>query len=585
MPSEIIQAKKRRFRELKQQKRPFERMFELISKYINMRETNFGETNRVDYYNIIPEDLNSNEAAHISDTSSSALLGALWPNGAMSFRLNPHRSVPKNPTVLNWFKNVVNATMFEYMDSPESGLLVAIEEAINEYNDYGAASIHVRENQDYFKPVSYSCWNIKTNYIDEDKDGFVDTIYHMEEMDVRTVVNTYGIDKVSGATKKLYQAGEYEDKVLVLITIEPRNKFSKSNRKGSLGMPIETMHIEYNNDVILYESGFPEFPTPTARYKKKPGEVWGRGSGGQALPEVIELNAIWEAITLAYEYLLDPAVGVLDDGRLGAGDIDTSPGGVNVFSVDGSINRADPIFPINIVQEPTAVLTLVERLVNSISQHYMLDRLLDLNNNNEMTLGEANIRNSLRSDSLRRPYARITTELLVPVITRTFSVLFRRGYFGVVPGSQQEMDAILEGRPYTYIPEEILPFILMGKDFYDVHFISPAARMIQNEEANGIMSVLELSTNMSQVQPDILDLFNLDEMVIRLSEILGITIDVINSTEAVQQVRQARQQMQQQQMQLAAQREISEINRNNAQAQATAANSAPPVSGGGGMPI
>ncbi|MCK5026127.1 MAG: hypothetical protein KAS15_06030, partial [Nanoarchaeota archaeon] len=102
-----IQQKKRRFRQLQQQKRPFERLYTLIARFIDMRDVHFSDEGRTAVVNIIPEEIVNNDVSHIADSSSSALLGALWPNGANSFRIDRHRTIPDSEMNKQWFKEVV----------------------------------------------------------------------------------------------------------------------------------------------------------------------------------------------------------------------------------------------------------------------------------------------------------------------------------------------------------------------------------------------------------------------------------------------------------------------------------------------
>ncbi len=562
-----VMRKKRRFAQLQQQKRPFERLYTLIARYIDMRSVTFSDSGRTSIVNIIPEEIINNDVSHIADSSSSALLGALWPNGANSFRIDRHRSIPDSEVNRQWFKEIVNLGMLDVMDNPENGLQIALEEAVSELNNYGVGSVNIKDIPgDLNRPARYNCWDVKGNFIDENNDKFIDTMYRWWNADVGEVVKEYGLENVGARTRKLYIDNKLEDKVLVAITIEPRD-VRDQDKAGSLGMPIESLHFEWDTNKILRESGFADFPVPTARYKKKPDEVWGRGAGGQSIPDVIELNAVWEALTIAFEKFLDPPLGLLDDGRLGGSDIDTSAGALNVFSVDAVVNNVSNIItPLFQTGEPNGAIVLTEKLLQSISQHFMLDRLLDLNNQTEMTLGEADIRNSLRSDSLRKVYARITAELLIPIINRTFNILFRKGIFGVIPGSEQEMEFILLGRDYTYLPDDIIDAIMQDRDFYEIRFISPAARMLNTEEANGIMSVIRVATEAGAAFPQALDSFNIDEMLKRLSQILGVSIDVLNSTDTVQLIRQGRADFQKNQTDLENADKIADINMKNSQA-------------------
>ena len=571
MPISKAQTKKQRFRQLQENKRPFEKLYQLIARYIDMRSVYFSDQGQSTITNIIPEEIQNNDVSHISESASSALLGALWPNGASSFRIDRHRSIPDTQEIKNFFKEIVNPNMVDVMDNHRNGLLLALEEAISEFVNFGVTSVFIKENPDSFtKPVSYTCWDVKGNFIDENSDKFVDTIARLKQMDVRTAVEEYGYKNVSVKIQRSYNSQLYEEKVIVLIMIEPRD-VTKQIKKGNLGMPFEITHMEFDTNKMLSEGGFEEFPVPTARYKKKPDEVWGRGAGGQAMPDVIELNVIWEAITIAFEKYLDPPLGVLDDGRMGGGDIDTSAGSLVVIQTDAGTRKiSDVIAPIITTSEPSGAIGLIDKLTQSVSQHFMLDRLLDLNNQTEMTLGEAQIRDSLRSDSLRKVYARSIAELFIPIITRTFNILFRRGFFGVIPGSTQELEFILSGREYTYLPDAIIKSIVQGKDFYKIRFISPAARMLQIEESNGIITILRVATEAAAAFPHALDSFNIDDMLTRLAAILGVSVEVLNSTDTVKLIRENRAQLNAQETQIAQAKEISEIRRNEAQAQATA---------------
>ena len=113
-----VMRKKRRFAQLQQQKRPFENLYTLIARFIDMRSVTFSDEGRTSVVNIIPEEIVNNDVSHISDSSSSALLGALWPNGANSFRIDRHRSIPDSEVNRQWFKEIVNLGMLDSMDNP-----------------------------------------------------------------------------------------------------------------------------------------------------------------------------------------------------------------------------------------------------------------------------------------------------------------------------------------------------------------------------------------------------------------------------------------------------------------------------------
>jgi len=384
-----------RFQKLRGKKRPFEHVFSLISKFIRMKTMSFSDLTRYFDFTVIPEDLMNNSVHDISNRAVQSILGSIWPNGASSFRLVPHRELQDNEINRMFFKEV-NNIFVDVMDDDQSGLPVALQEAIAEAADFGAGSVFVHDTDfDDDMPVRYSGMNVKEAFIDENRFGFVDTYYRFTRMTVREIISEYGKDNVHQTVLKKFDSGEVDEMIEVLICIEPKSFYEK-DKEGRDGMAFESCHIDHTHKHKMRESGFREFPCPTIRFWKMLGEVWGRCPGIHSLPDVIQLNAIFEAVEIAYETFLRPPLALLDDGRLGCGSVDTSPDGLTVLSSPSKGSVKDIIAPLYTVGDPSGATSLITHLIDSVNNHYGTDRLLDLNNQNEMTLGEANIRNDLR---------------------------------------------------------------------------------------------------------------------------------------------------------------------------------------------
>jgi hypothetical protein len=565
-----IQKSKARLSELKRLKEPFYSIFDLIALYIEMKKVTFSADTTEQYTEFVPEEIFTTKPNLASKQAVSTILGLVWPNSASSFRVEPHDLLlldnnldRPDESLLEWF-NYVNKKMTTYMDDPRSGFIVALEEALSEYFNYGTASIGVFENKDarYDTVIDFVSWDIKQTYIDENSKKIVDTIYSTFYWPVTKIVDKYGIDNVSSAIADSYEKGSFNDKYKIVVAIEPNPEFDPL-KEGNRYMPISILHFEEASGKILKSSGDYEFPVPTARLRKIQGMVWGKGIGFDILPDVIELNAIYESIPINIERHINPPYAILDDGSFGNCDIDRSPNGWNVLSVSSRLAGTNPIVQLGDVKEPSAAYTLSQDLIQSITQHYMIDRLLDLNNETEMTLGEAQIRNGIRSQSLTGPIARLIRELFVPLLDRTFNILLRKNEFGYLSGQETLNQNIKR------IPQIVEDAILNNKSLYKLSFISPAARMATSEEAAGLQYILGLIGEIAGVQAEIMDLFDIDKMITRLASLRGVTVDILNSVEDVNQIRQQRLAVQQQMAQLEMNREVSEISRNKAQAQAT----------------
>ncbi|KKM07864.1 hypothetical protein LCGC14_1729690 [marine sediment metagenome] len=318
-------------------------------------------------------------------------------------------------------------------------------------------------------------------------------------------------------------------------------------------------------------------PVKVVRFSKLLGEVYGRGSGGLAFPDALELNAIWEAVTIASEKTLDPPLGVLNDGDL-TPIIDTSAGGLTVFNVTGRFGNQPPVFPLFTVGELKAVEPLIDKLTESLSNHFFLDRLLDLNNDTRMTFGEAQIRNELRAASLGLVYTRQIKEGLVPVLERTVEILFKKGLLGVMPDSQEAEDAIIDGKKVIIIPEEIAQRIVDGLEFFEIKFISPAARAMNAEQVQGLLATLQFTTQASAIDQNARDVIDVDAAVKRIAELTGAPEEVVRTLPSIKKLRDARDVNIAQQAELESERLRSEIARNYAQASSVVAG----TGGGGG---
>jgi hypothetical protein len=515
---------------------------------------------------------------------ASALIGSLWQNGAQSIQIIPARGMSDDEENKKYF-DFLTDELVSIMDAPRAGLAVALDEYMHDQGSMGTSGVGVFLNEDSRTkknvPIVYKAWDIKTMTIAEDQFGFVDTVYNLEEITIAKAVQKFGLENLSLRSRELFNStGGFKEKIKVLHAIEPRLD-GDPTKFGNKDMPFASIHIELssgtNTGKILRESGFDSMPIFVSRFIKVLGEVYGRSSGMAALPDAIELNAIWEAVMVAIEKQLDPPLGILNDGDL-TPVIDTSAGALNVFNVSGRMGSREPIFPLFTVGELKSIDKLIEKLTESISNHFYLDRLLDLNNDTRMTLGEAQIRNELRAASLGSIYSRQISEMFVPMIDRSVALLYQLGRLGVVANSVQHTRLALQGITPVIMPAEVAQRISEGRDFFKIKFISPAVRSMQAEEIQGILGTTAYALQAIQLNEAGRDVIDVDASIKRIAELTGASIKTINSLQAIEDLREAQKLNVEKQLQLDNAVKESQIANNMAQAKATAEN----TGGGGG---
>lgn len=547
---------------LKAEKATLHGIYELISEYVFNKKYNLAKTPNGGIF--VDGDIYDNSGLRANSIMANVMVNNLWPNGPRTFKINPTNDTPNTAEIKEYFK-WANNQIYSVMDNVRAGLVTALDEYMLDQGSYGISGIYVSESdQDISCPVRYTAWDIKSMCIDEGVDGLVDTVFVEIEMSIRNAVKEYGLNNLSSRTQKSFLDGNLEDKIKILHVIEPR--IDRNPKKyGVKDMPIASIHIELSSRKIIRESGFEEMPVFVGRFIKVLGEKYGRSPAMVAMPDILEANAVREAISVATEKQLDPPLAVYDDGSLGGGTIETSAGAINVFSVTGRINNGRPIEPIYTVGELQSSYNHIQDLKESINNHFYLDRLLDFNNETRMTLGEAQLRNALRGQSLGTFYARQEMEVITPLIKRTINILLKRGLLGTIQGSKEEIELLSKGIRPVYIPNVIVERILTGLDVYEIDFVSPAKRTMQSEELQGTIETANFAVSVAPAIPEILDNIDIDKMLSRIAKLSGASLDILKDIETVQSIRKARAEQQAQAAQLEQARQQSEIGRNVAQ--------------------
>lgn len=555
-----------RLAKMKLEKANWNNLYETCAEYVMMRKIGFN--GQYPQAHVQTSQVFDDTAPNANTLMAAALIGAMWPNGAKSFRLVKPTDMDEETEEVKQYYQWATRQMAGYMDNPKAGLITSLEEYMLDQGAFGISGIEIEDNEDdYETPLAYRARDAKVLYIDEGRNNFVDTVYIEHEMSLRQLIKTYGIENVAKQRREAYLKGKDTDvKVKVLQAIEPRMDADPFGF-GNKNMPIASIHIDVEHEKIMLEKGFIDMPVIVARFWRAMGEKYGRSPSTQSLPSIMEANQLGELWLLAGEKTLDPPIMVADDGVAGNGIVNTSAGGITVVNVSGRINTGmKPIEPLFVVGDLQWTAARRTELAEIIKNQYFIDRLMDLNNEHRMQNPEVFVRNELRGQTLNTTYARQFAELFVPLIETTFNKLRRRGLLGVIQGSPEEEKLLRQGIEPKYIPEAIVKRMVSGLEVYKIEFISPATRIMQSEELKGIEQTTTFAANLAAVQPDVLDALDLDVALKRVQELSGAPREMIRAVERIEQMRQQRAELQALQMQMAQEQQQSETARNVGQA-------------------
>lgn len=562
-----------RHKKLLAERQPYLTAWQTIGVYVMTKKQNFTGTSAPATF--LTGKIFDSTAATSNYLLASMLIGALWPNGEKTFQITAPRNMPKAVAERQHVKafyekctEVVSAAI----GNERANFRSVLSEYMLDQGSFGISGIMVLENEDNDPdfPCRFEAVDAKQMCITEGKDGFVNGVFLQKDMTVADVVDEYGLEFCSKETKDKYRKGEFESKIKILRVIEPRREGSKM-AYGAADKPIASVHIEYDTQHVLKESGYSEMPAFITRFWKVMEEKYGRSPAWETMPNILELNALREALIIATEKILDPPLLVREDGTTEGGIIDTSARAVNVRHVNGRIdNNAKVVEQLVTIGDIRWAIERCAELKKIIEEDFFKDRLVDLNNETRMTAFETNIRNELRSLSLGAIYTQQQAECFSPVIKRVFNICLDRNLLGVVNGSQEFVQLQSMGIEPLVIPDEVVELGINGRDMYQVVFLSPAARVMRFEEMKGLSEMVQSGAAIAEIAPDAVDVINFDEVLKRVQDLCGAPIAVMRSAEEVEEIRAQRAAQQKQAAEMQKAQMQAEIAKTGAQAMESA---------------
>lgn len=536
-----------RLRELEAEKYPWLIHYQALAEIFLTRKMDF--TRVIIPGQFLQADVFDNTGQYSAYLFASIFLSMMWPDASRTFRLKPNYRLKNIPGVEDFFRFATHV-MHEHMEKPKAGLSMSLMEHFLDTGIFGTAGVFTEDNSanDPELPLVYDAWGVKNMNISETKQGFVDEVYYIRTLKIKQIITEYNKkgDYIPARLKEKYKVGKGDEEVDVLIVIEPKNpeKDDVGNlKRGMAGMAIRTVHIAIGENAKLRTGAFEEMPVAVGRLFKQLNEPLGRSCGMLALPDAQSLNTLTEGVLVATEKSLDPPLGVLDDGRLGGGIIDTSAQAINVFNTSGRQSNEKPVFPLFTIGEFQQALEQQKQLAAKIAQAFFLDRLLDLNNQVQMTAYETSVRDKIRGEALGGVFARQEKEVMTPMIERSFNILFRGGYMGIVqegPGAKlrKTWDSIV-GAEKVIIPDAVLKAWKAGLNVFEVEYISPAKRFQQSDKLRGLMTALDSVLALAPISPQAVDGIDVDKLVHGLFELSGAPMDVVRTQLALMKFRAA----------------------------------------------
>lgn len=359
----------------------------------------------------------------------------------------------------------------------------------------------------------------------ENAAGKIDTLVRRYELTATQMVEEFG-EKVSESVRSAREGGK-DTLFPVTHLVIPRESLppslaeqvdraedsgSEAETGDAVGTdvhPIVSIYFETNTKKLLSLGGYFELPFQVPRWSKRSGEVYGRGPGHAALPDIRVLNAVACSQLTAAEKQADPPLLIPDDGVLGK--INTHSGGITYYTP----GHGDRIQPLPVAASLEVMELIIDKRQEAIRRAFLNDRI-QMAGGPQMTATEVVARERKQMLVLGPVLGRLQAEFLGPLVERTFFLLYRAGELPEVPES------------------------LRGQETR-ARYVSPIARAQKQGEADSFSGALAFAAPLIQVAPHVLDNFDADAIVRDTQEVFGFPQHYMRSEKEVAQLREARQ--------------------------------------------
>lgn len=364
--------------------------------------------------------------------------------------------------------------------------------------------------------------------IDEDEEGRVDTVFRKFKLSARAAAAAYGVSPGPGqpGVGKQVEAALQKNpaqRFEFLHAVYPREDWMPNSRTRlpAKKFPIASMYVDVEGRTVAHESGYNEPPIMVPRWTKSSGEVYGRGPGDVALPDIKTLNKAVELKLKAWAKVVEPPLMARDEGVI-TKPPDLRNGGLTY------VRDMEAIKPLHELGGRLDVASMEEEKTRQAIRRMFFSDQLQLQEGPQMTAYEVQVRYELMQRILGPTLGRTNVEFLNPMVARVFWIRLRAS-----------------GKDSAY--RRIEAWCRANNVALDIEYEGPLAKAQRLQESVALQRFFQIILPLSQIKPEIADNLDLDAVTRVHATSVGVPERTIRPVDQVSEIRQARQQAQEQQ--------------------------------------
>lgn len=422
---------------------------------------------------------------------------------------------------------------FKVRSNPRTGFWPAHKSTLRSMCSFGDGFMFVEEtvSQDARVPYRYQHLPITECFPGVDAAGVMDRMYRVFRWSAVQIVGRFGFDNCPESVRKAYEnANDKHHTFRLMHAVRPRPEDEKRGKIGVQAGNFQSVYLMPDEELILGESGFYEFPFIRYAWSNSGTSPFCEGPVAFAIGELRSLQEMARNELIAVQASIRPAYATYGKNMQ---RLNLNPGQVN----PGLINaEGKQLFaPMNTGVRPDFAQSVMEARRNSLRELLYLNLWQILINDKNDTATQALIKAQEKGELLG-PVGISLNEGLSMMTDREIAILGRKGAF--------EAGSPLE-----------LPDSMANRDVSPV-FNSPLDRLRRMSELIGMQRLVEFAQVLSGGDPqkgqEIMARFDIDEMIERAQEILGAPAASLKSRDAANEDRGQANSMQQSLQALAA---------------------------------
>jgi len=445
---------------------------------------------------------------------AASLHGALTSPAINWFEIRfRQKELNENREAADWLRQASERVFYELQDS---NFNLEINEAYQDVAGYGTAFLSEEERgKDSWEGLIFSGVPLKEAYFEEDHMGQCSYFYRHYQWEAQKIVTKFGERVPDDIKKKAENASD--ERIDFVLCIYPRSveKPQFASILAPEQRPFGYKYVTVNgHETLGEEGGYYEMPVFVPRWRKTSESQWGNSPATIAIADIQTVNKWVEIMTVWSEKQTDPPI--FAEERSIISDLDLSAASVNVVRNIAGMREW--------VSNGNVAITMqgIDQLRRNIRNYFFNDQLnFPDPQNTPMTATEAQIRYELMQRLLGPTLGRLQSDMLNPIIERTFNMLVRAGQMPDVP------QVIVDANPDM-----------------DIEYLGALARSQRMDQAQAVERWAMSLGNLSQVMPGVLDVPDDEAIARELGMLLNVDPTLMNSKEEVDMRRQQRAQQQ-----------------------------------------